>query len=107
MDAALRDICKLSDPCDPRSFEPPIKDFFCTYPMYRSRYEANSIQGSNEFLEGWNKAVEKDGLRNDGRPFLACNTIYGNYIAWAYPECLPERAAHLAAYCDWGFFWDG
>ncbi|KAL2858986.1 isoprenoid synthase domain-containing protein [Aspergillus pseudodeflectus] len=106
MDAALRDICQLSDPCDPRSFEPPIKDFFCIYPMYRSRYEAKTIQGSNEFLDGWNKAIEKDGLRNDGRPFLGCNTIYGNYVAWAYPECLPERAAHVAAYCDWGFFWD-
>ncbi|KAL2830140.1 isoprenoid synthase domain-containing protein [Aspergillus pseudoustus] len=106
MEAALRDLCELSDPCDPRSFKPPLKDFFCIYPMYRSRCEALAVEGSNEFLTAWNKAVEKDGLRTDGRPFLACNTMIGNYVAWAYPECLPERVAHVVGYCDWAFFWD-
>ncbi|KAL4968104.1 isoprenoid synthase domain-containing protein [Aspergillus stella-maris] len=102
----IGDYCQHSEVITIDDFDPPPEDWFCLYPLRRSKYESVAIKASDEFFQKWNEVAVKDGLQAEPRTLPACQTPHGNYVAWAYPESFPERVAGNAAYCDFAYFWD-
>ncbi|KAL4796645.1 isoprenoid synthase domain-containing protein [Aspergillus venezuelensis] len=102
----IGDYCQHSEVITIDDFDPPPEDWFCLYPLRRSKYESVAIKASDEFFKRWNEVAMNDGLQEKPRTLPACQTPHGNYVAWAYPESYPERVAGNAAYCDFAYFWD-
>ncbi|KAL4956655.1 isoprenoid synthase domain-containing protein [Aspergillus filifer] len=102
----IGDYCQHSEVVTIDDFDPPPEDWFCLYPLRRSKYESVAIKASDEFFDKWNAVAVNDGLQEKPRTLPACQTPHGNYVAWAYPECFPDRVASNAQYCDFAYFWD-
>ncbi|KAL4874476.1 isoprenoid synthase domain-containing protein [Aspergillus karnatakaensis] len=100
---------RYSDHCDlkdVRTYDPPPPEWFSLYPVYLSRHHKISDKASADFLIEWRDALEADNLGQPLPTFAPCQTPLGNYAAWAYCDCLPERMRMVTQFCDWAFFWD-
>ncbi|KAL4927111.1 bifunctional terpene synthase/polyprenyl synthetase family protein [Aspergillus undulatus] len=102
----IGNYCQHSEPITIDDFDPPPADWFCLYPLRRSKYQKTAVQASDEYIKKWNTVAVSDGLQEKPRTLPACQTPHGNYVAWAYPESIPDRVAVNAEYCDFAYFWD-
>lgn len=103
----IPEMSVLSTQFDVYALDDPPPEFFCIYPMMTSNCAAECVRGSTEFTASWKAACKADGLHTEALSFQGCQTNRGHYVQWAYPECLPERAAINAAACDFAYYWDG
>ncbi|KAL4956126.1 isoprenoid synthase domain-containing protein [Aspergillus filifer] len=102
----IGDYCNHSEGFEPFDYGPLPDEWFCLYPLRRSKYVKRAMEAGNEFFHTWNEAAVADGLLKEPRAHHACNTEWGNFASWCYPESLPDRMGLAAQYCDFAFFWD-
>ncbi|KAL4860427.1 hypothetical protein BDV12DRAFT_205075 [Aspergillus spectabilis] len=106
---AIIDHCSHSALVDLRACYPSTENpnFFSTLPVALSKHESTAIMASEDFRSSWDRAAYADGFQSPDPPLYGCEIPLGNFVAWAYPECVPERVEILAKLCDLTYLWDG